>query len=209
LTVTFSDLDTAACSLSADNDAVSYDDLIAGQEFTVTVAQNFTATTSTSSGTYNNEQDTTYIIEVTKGGDFSASPEITVTTTNGVDQSGPHVVTGTGVSIAIGTRGVEIEFGASSALNKGDRFYVEVEGIGSGPVRTIVLAQSLATSFAAGDEVGIDLYIRKPDLEVPLTAPASPRLPTGSRARPRSRLSPASSLMTPPGPTVAWRFLWK
>jgi hypothetical protein len=166
LTVTFSDADTAACSLSADNESVSYDDLIAGQEFTATVAQNFTATTVTSSGTYSSEQDTTYIIEVTKGGEFADSPEISVTTTNGVDQSGPHVVTGTGVAIAIGTRGVEIEFGASSALNKGDRFYVEVQGIGSGPIRTIVLAQSLATAFAAGDEVGIDLYIRKPDLEV-------------------------------------------
>jgi len=167
LTVTFSDLDTAACSLSADNDAVSYDDLIAGQEFTASVDQSFTATTSTSSGTYSSTQDTTYIVEVTKGGEFAANPEISVTTTNGVDQSGPHVVTGTGVAIAIGTRGVEIEFGASAALNKGDRFYVEVQGIGSGPIRTIVLGQSLATSFAAGDEVGIDLYIRKPDLEVP------------------------------------------
>ena len=166
LTVTFNDADTAACSLSADNDDVSYDDLIAGQEFTATVSQAFTATTATSDGTYDSTQSTTYIVEVTKGGTFASGPEISVTTTNGVDQSGPHIVTGIGAAVAIGTRGVEIEFGASSALNKGDRFYIDVVGISSGPIRTIVLGQSLATSFAAGDEVGIDLYIRKPDLEV-------------------------------------------
>lgn len=167
LTVTFDKDNTAACSLSAENDSVSPDDLIAGQEFTVTVAQNFTATTATSGGTYDSKEDTTYIIEVTKGGDFSASPEISVTTTNGVDQSGPHVVSGLAVTIPIGTQGVTIEFGASSALNKGDRFYIPVEGIGSGPIRTIVLGQNLDEHFAAGDEVGIELYIRKPVLEVP------------------------------------------
>lgn len=166
LTVTFSDADTAACSLSADNSGVSPDDLIAGQEFTVTVNQAFTATTATSGGTYSSREDTTYIVTVTKGGTFASLPEISVTTVGGTDQSGPHVVTGTGIDVNIGTRGVTIEFGASSRLNKGDRFYVAVQGISNGPVRTIVLGHNLDSTFAANDEVGIDLYIRKPLLEV-------------------------------------------
>jgi hypothetical protein len=166
LTVTFSDADTAACSLSADNDNVSPDDLIAGQEFTATVTQAFTATTAISDGSYSSTEDTTYIVTVTKGGSFASLPEISVTTASGTDQSGPHVVTGTGVEINIGTRGVTIEFGASTKLNKGDRFYVPVTGIGSGPIRTIVLGHNLDETFATGDEVGIDLYIRKPVLEV-------------------------------------------
>lgn len=167
LEVTFDKDNSAACSLSADNENVSPDDLIAGQEFTVTVTQNFTATTATSSGTYDSQQDTTYIVTVTKGGAFGSNPEISVSTTNGIDQSGPHIVTGTAVEVSIGTKGVTIEFGASAALNKGDRFYVPVQGIGSGPIRTIVLGQNLDETFAAGDEVGIELYIRKTTLEVP------------------------------------------
>lgn len=166
LEVTFDKDNTAACSLSADNENVSPDDLIAGQEFTVTVSQSFTATTATSGGTYDSQEDTTYIVTVTKGGAFSSSPEISVSTTNGIDQSGPHIVTGTAVDVSIGTKGVTIEFGASSKLNKGDRFYIPVQGIGSGPIRTIVLGQNLDEHFASGDEVGIELYIRKPVLEV-------------------------------------------
>jgi len=166
LEVTFDKDNTAACSLSADNENVSPDDLIEGQEFTVTVSQSFTATTATSSGSYSSKQDTTYIVTVTKGGAFGSSPEISVSTTNGIDQSGPHIVTGTAVDVSIGTKGVTIEFGASSKLNKGDRFYVPVQGIGSGPIRTIVLGQNLDETFDAGDEVGIELYIRKPILEV-------------------------------------------
>ena len=166
LTITFSDSDTAACSLSADNDSVSYNDLIVGQEFTAVVAQSFTATTATSGGSYSSTADTTYIVEVTKGGTFATLPEVSVTTNNGIDQSGPHVVTGTGVTIPIGTDSVSIAFGASAALNLGDRFYVAVTGETDGPTRTLVLGQNLDSTFAAGDEVGIELYIRNPLLEV-------------------------------------------
>jgi hypothetical protein len=166
LTVTFTDADSAACSLSADNAGVSADDLIAGQEFTATVNQAFTATTAISDGVYSSTEDTTYIVTVTKGGSFASLPEISVTTASGTDQSGPHVVTGTGIDISIGTRGVTIAFGASDKLNKGDRFYINVAGVGSGPMRTIVLGHNLDETFDAGDEVGIDLYIRKPLLEV-------------------------------------------
>lgn len=167
LTVTFSDVDSAACSLSADNESISYNDLISGQEWTATVAQDFTATTATSGGTYEDAEDTTYIVEVTKGGAFSTSPEISVTTTNGIDQSGPHVVTGLTTDVTIGTEAVTIQFGASTeGLNKGDRFYIAVTGVAAGPIRTIELGQNLDENYLAGDEVGIELYIRKPLLEV-------------------------------------------
>lgn len=166
LMLTFDVDNSAACSQSADNDAVSADDLIAGQEFTVAVSQAFTETTASSGGTYSGTEDTTYIVTVSKGGLFGAAPEISVTTTNGLDQSGPHIVSGASVDIPIGTKGVTIEFGASAGLNKGDRFYVAVQGISAGPIRTLVLGQNLDEHYAPGDEVGIDLYIRKPVLSV-------------------------------------------
>jgi hypothetical protein len=167
LTVTFSDVDTAACSLSATNESVSYNDLISGQEFTASVAQTFTASTATSGGTYAATADTTYIVEVTKGGTFASLPEISVSTTNGIDQSGPHVVTALASSVTIGTDAVTVAFGASTqGLNQGDRFYVAVQGVSSGPVRTLQLGTNLDQTYAASDEVGIELYIRKPLLEV-------------------------------------------
>jgi hypothetical protein len=168
LTVTFADDDTAACSLSADNDVVSYNDLIAGQEFTATVAQDFTITAATSGGTYAKSGDTTYIVTVSKGGTFAASPEITISTTNGIDQSGPHIVTGLTTDVTIGTEAVTIQFsGSTQGLNKGDRFYVDVTGTSSGPIRTIELGINLDETYELSvDEVGIELYIRKPLLEV-------------------------------------------
>jgi hypothetical protein len=166
LTVTFAAGSGSACSQSADNENVSPDDLIAGQVWRVVVNQAFTKTTVTSGGTYSRATSTTYIATVTKGGLFAASPEIFVTTTTGADQSGPHIVTGTGVAVTIGTDEVTLTFAASAGLRKGDRFYVEVVGVSPGPVRTIELASNLNEDFEVGDEVGITLYIRKPLLEV-------------------------------------------
>lgn len=168
LTVTFADDDTAACSMSADNDTVSYNDLISGQEFTAAVAMDFTTSTATSGGTYEGTEDTTYIVEVTKGGDFASLPEISVSTTNGIDQSGPHTVTALAVDATIGSDAVTIQFaGSTEGLNKGDRFYVAITGVSSGAVRTLKLGQNLDENYLAGDEVGVELYIRNAKLEVP------------------------------------------
>jgi hypothetical protein len=166
LTVTFSEVDSAACSLSADHDAYSYNDLIAGQVFTAIVQQAWTATTATKGGTYVSTNSTTYIIEVTRGGLHSAAspPQISVTTTNGVDQSGPHDVTGT-TAVPIGTDSVTVAF-SGTGLNKSDKFYIVVTGVASGPTRTIELGDNLDSTLSAGDECGIELYIRNPLLQV-------------------------------------------
>ena len=158
-----------SCSLSAANEDISADDLIAGQEFQVTVAQEFDQTDATANtgGTYTGSNDTTYIVKVTKGGEFAGgAPEITVTTTNGVDQSGPHIVTGTGSAIAIGTQGVTITFSTSTGLALGDRFYIPVTSVSPAQINTIVLGHNLDPDFIDGDEVSVELYIRKPLLEV-------------------------------------------
>ena len=165
LTLTLSESDFASLSLSADNAGISDDDLIAGQVWTIAVAQNFTATTATSGGTYESSNDTTYIVEVTKGGVWADSPEISVSTTNGIDQSGPHIVAD-GVDVAIGTDSVTINLTTSAGLSKGDRFYIVATGVAEGAAKTIELGNNLNQTYADGDEVGIQLYIRKPKLEV-------------------------------------------
>jgi len=166
LTITFGDDDTAACSQSADNDDASYNDLVAGQEWQVVVNQAFTAPEPTEGGTYSEDNSTTYIVEVTNGGLWADSPAVSVTTTNGIDLSGPTTVTGASTAIPVGSYGVEIEF-TGDGLRKGDRYYIEVTGASEGPMRTLELAHNLPTTLPSGSEVGLRLYIRKPDLQVP------------------------------------------
>lgn len=166
LQVTFSSDETGACSASASDDAVSPDDLIAGQRWQVTVNQAFTAPTPVSGGTYEEENDTTYVVEVTKGGVYADVPEISVTTTNGIDISGPTKVAAVSTFVDIGTKGVQIKFTTGAGLRKGDRYTVEVQGQAEGPMRTIELGNNLDTDIAADSEVGVTLFIKKPLLQI-------------------------------------------
>ena len=159
--------DSGSCSVSASLADVEPNDLIVGQTFEITVAQAFTATTVASGGSYSSSSDTTYIIEVTKGGAFGSSPEITVTTSNGIDQSGPHVVSGLASAIAIGSFGVTITFaGSTQGLRKGDRFTIPATGASEGAVRTLILGHNLDSAFLANDDLSLELFIKKPTLEI-------------------------------------------
>ena len=165
LLVTFGstpDAGTVAASAAA---GVSDVDILAGQVFTMTVSQLFDAPASTSCGTYVSNSDTNYIVTVTKGGAWGAYPEISVATADGVDQSGPSVIANN-TCLPIGTRGVSFKLISTAGLRKGDRFYVQANGTSEGAIRTVVLGHNLDQTFGGGEEVGIDLYIRKPLLEV-------------------------------------------
>jgi hypothetical protein len=167
LLVTFGSTPTSGTAAAAAAAGVSDIDLIDGQVFTMTVSQAFATPTVVTDGDYTGVADTNYIVTVTKGGLFAAHPEISVSTTDGTDQSGPTVVS-SGVLAPVGTKGVEVSFTSTSGgLRKGDRFYIQATGIGEGAVRTIVLGDNLDKTFGGGEPVGIDLYIRKPLLEVP------------------------------------------
>lgn len=153
------------CSESAEDDSVSPNDLIAGQKFRVTIAQAFTAPTATSGGTYSGSSDTTYIVTVTRGGLYASAtkPQITVTTNNGIDRSGPTNVTAASTNITVGTKGVTMSFN-SSGLRAGDVYYIEAFAADEGPMRTIVLGHNLSTEITAGSQVDLTLYIKKADL---------------------------------------------
>lgn len=167
LTVTFNEADTVACSASAVVDDVSADDLIAGQRWQVTVNQLFAEPTATAGGDYDDESDTTYIVTVSRGcsDDDSVLPQIMITTTNGIDISGPTTVTTAATEYDVGTHGVTIEFDTLK-LRKGDRYYITVTGIGEGPMRTIELGHNLDTDIASGSQVDLTLFIRKALLQI-------------------------------------------
>jgi hypothetical protein len=164
LKVTF---DTTGTS-SSSGPPVDPDDLLLGQIFTVEVSQAFSPPVPASGGTYAGLSDTTYIVEVTRGGAFGGTnPQVTVTTTTGIDISGPTDVPAAATDIAIGTNGTLIQF-AGTAMNKGDRYYVPVVAQRAGAVRTLVLDRNLPdamrgvcapSSSSAGPPPDLDLTL--------------------------------------------------
>lgn len=168
LVLVFNEADTVACSASATTDDVTADDLIAGQRWSVTVHQAFTEPTFSEGGDFDSDKDTTYIVTITRGGsvDGSVLPQFKVSTTNGIDLSGPTTVTGAAVDFDIGTKGVLGQFD-TLALRKGDRYYINATGTQSGAVRTLEFGHNLDTGITAGSEVDVTLFIRKPLLEIP------------------------------------------
>lgn len=164
---------------------VDPDDFILGQKWTISVAMNFTPATPASGGDYTGAADTTYLVKVTRGGSFAGSvkPQITVSTTTGIDISGPTTVSSSGVAVPIGTRGTTIAF-TGAGLNKNDRYSVVVTASHAGPVRTIVLDRNLpdalrgvcggpsssssssSSSGAGAPDLDVKIYIKK-NIEVP------------------------------------------
>jgi len=187
LTVTF--VNNTGSSSSGPGGPVDPDDFLIGQTWEVEVSQTFTPATPASGGTYGGAADTTYIVEVTRGGLFSSStkPQITVTTTTGIDISGPTEVPASATAVVVGTQGVTIAF-TGAGLNKGDRYTIAVEAAKDGPVRTLVLDRNLpdalrgvcdagtsSSSSGAPPDLDLTLYVKK-DIEVTEERLGSPPL---------------------------------
>jgi hypothetical protein len=167
-------------------DPETAEDLIVGQTWEVTVAEEHEEPKAISGGTYTGDADTTYVVEVTRGGlfadaDLTRRPQITVTTTHGTDISGPTGITADNTATVIGSKGVTIQFyGTGSAssvssgnlierdevtgLRKGDRYYVVVTAEAAGAVQTLELGHDLG-DLADAPDLDLKLYIKK-DIEV-------------------------------------------
>ena len=165
LTVTFSD-DPGECSVSASEQAVEADQLVVGQQWTVTVTQEYFAICASEGGTYTGEDDDTYIVEVTTGGVWADIPQVTVTTVRGLDVSGPTNVTAKDVAIVVGSYGLTLTFEDCDAddttgLVLGDKFYITVTSGANGPVRTLILQDNLPTELAGATDLDLRLFILK------------------------------------------------
>lgn len=167
LTAAFTITSGSACSDSSEAAEVSAVDLHAGQRYQITVEQAFTAPVATSGGTYDNDRDTTYIVEVFRGGLYAADlkPQIKVTTTNGIDISGPTDVTAAATAVAVGTKSVTVQF-SGTGLRKGDKYYIDGTAETAGAMKTIELGNNLDVDIASGNQLDVSLFIKKPLLEV-------------------------------------------
>lgn len=156
---------SSACSIDADDDGVSHNDFIIGQKWEIIVSQAFTPVSVSSAGSvYTGTTDKTYIVEVTKGGAFADSPQITVRADDGTDFSGPTTVSASGSAVAVGTKGVVITF-TGSALRKGDIYTIEATAETNGAYKTLVLGHNLDSGIPLNDagtaELDLSLFIKK------------------------------------------------
>lgn len=156
----------ASCSSAAVVDGVAATELVVGQKWRVTVHQSWTLPTATSSGTYTGDKDVTYVVEVTKGGTFDNSPEITCTTTIGNDFSGPTKVTAVDSAVVVGSKGVLVSFNGEG-LCKGDKFLIVVTAEAEGNYQTIVLGDNMDANLALATDLDLRLYIKKTSVEIP------------------------------------------
>jgi len=138
-------------------------DFAAGQVWTLTVQQAFTPPVSTAGGSYNRTADTSYIVTVAKGGKYANDPTITVTTSTGVDISGPTVVSAAAVAVAIGTAGATIKF-SGAGLCQGDRYYVPCTKQHTGNYHTLLLSDSFPAGLS-GTQVSLELFAKR-DIEI-------------------------------------------
>lgn len=165
LTMTFSD-DPGECSVSASEQAVAASQLVVGQSWTIVVTQDYFAICADEGGTYTGDNDDTYIVEVTKGGVWADLPQVTITTTRGLDASGPTIVTGKDVAIPVGSYGLTLTFvdcdsDDTTGLVLGDKFYITVASGANGPVRTLILQDNLPAALLTADDLDLRLFIPK------------------------------------------------
>lgn len=177
--------DDGDCSLSASSAGVESSELAVGQKWEIEVTQDWERTCASNNHVYNGPDNDTYIIEVTKGGEFSELPEVTITTTKGLDSSGPVVVTGADSVFPVGTYGLTAKFldcgnlnsssssvgaggnsvsmgdGELPGLRKGDKFYITVVSGQNGPIRTLILRDDLTKALRDCSDLDIRLFIAK------------------------------------------------
>lgn len=114
-----------------------------GQVWKVAVTQAWTIAASAldTGNNYLGQNDGTYVITVTKGGLYATAPQVFVTSTGTLDDSGPYAVAdGAGFTLPTG---VKIKFSGGTGLALNDRYYVGVAAETAGAVHTLELTNSL------------------------------------------------------------------
>jgi len=137
-----------------------------GMQWTVVVEQAYNELTATEGASYTGSFDTTYIVTVTRGGEFGGAtpPQVTISTTTGVDGSGPTTVT-LGSPVAVGNYGLTVTFtqgttttSADGGMVLGDQWTIAVTAAGSGGITILRLADNLSAALQLAADLELNLY---------------------------------------------------
>ena len=153
-----------------------------GQTWTLAVIDGHVVASPSTSGTYGLETDTTYIVEVVRGGTWTDStaanrPQVRVTTTNGVDGVATYTVAATAdndpIDIALGNSSVtfSLEEDTNEQLVTGDKWTIACTAAGEGAIRVLTLDTELPTQLqkptsSASPDLSVRLYIKQDSIQV-------------------------------------------
>ena len=154
---------------------ISVVDLLEGQQWVVSISQTFTPPTVACGGTYTGPQDTVYQVQVTRGGTLGGAtrPQITVSTSNGVDASLPVNVSNSGVATNVGTYGTTITFSGGTKLRAGDIYYITTQAPGISSMNIIQLNSQLPAAITGASDLDVVLYIQELDRLIPAQSSTS------------------------------------
>jgi hypothetical protein len=143
-------------------------DLIAGQKWSFTIQDDYIEVVGTSGGTYTGTQDTTYIVTVTRGGTITAvdeddRPQITATTSHGIDQSlAPIRLDADDTFYLLTSKGVTFKVASGTdGVRKGDSWTIAVTAEGDGYFSTIVLSKALPADLQGEADLDLVLYVKR------------------------------------------------
>lgn len=92
-------------------------------------------------------------------------PQVSVSTTTGIDTAAPVIVNATNIPVNVGNFGVRIAFNQNK-LAKGDTYYVDVTSTSNGAIRTLVLANDLPLNLQAATDLDLRLFINKSVVQI-------------------------------------------
>lgn len=181
LTVTF------GLGSSSAGPGIDPDDFVAGQTWLVTVVQAYTAPADVSGGTYTGPSDTVYIVTVTTGATWANSPQVSVTTSTGIDMGGGSTVV-SGTPESLGVYGITLTLTGGTGLCYGDQWTIAATASSNGAIQTLVLGNTIedelrgvggssssAGSGSSAPDLTVTLFITK-DIELTENRTESPPL---------------------------------
>jgi len=117
--------------------------------------------------------ETIYEVKVVKGGLWSSSPQVLVTTHNGIDSYPVQSVTGNSVSLYLGRLGVKFSFGGvGTGLRYGDVWNITAAPSTLGAVRTAQIADAIVVPVGFDTDgylPKVEFYIYKDSVSIPAT----------------------------------------
>lgn len=145
-----------------------------GEKYSITVQAAHAAITPVAvSSSYTGAYDTTYFVEVVKGGTWAQSPQVAVRTSNGVDYGSARTVSAYNSTLPLGSLGATFQIAggnpAQGGLRLGDIYSVAVTAAAAGEIRTALISAPIPASVVAGDDLSVKFLIYKSSLEIPAT----------------------------------------
>jgi hypothetical protein len=155
-------------------DFSSTNNFVIGDSYVISVAKQFEQSLPSIDNAdpgkdYAGLYDTVYEVEVIRGGTWSQSIELVVTTNNAVDALPPQKLNTTDGTFFLGSLGLvgKINLMANEGLRTGDIFYIPVVASTAGEARTIKLLDKIPSSVSSSSSVTVEFCHNVDSIVIP------------------------------------------